>query len=81
MALTTNMSNEPHPVKVAPHTSNRECYHAPDCHKVKENYTSFPKGRVERAGLRPCKYCLGEIDYEKQKNPNRSYYQYALKAE
>lgn len=68
-------------VLVAPHSSNRECYHIESCDRIADNYTKFTKDRAERAGLRPCAYCIGEIDYESQRNPNRSYYEYALNAE
>jgi len=65
-------------VLVAPHTSNRDCYHDPECDRAKDTYTEFTKDRAERSGLRPCSYCLGEIDYSEQKQPDRSYYKYAL---
>lgn len=80
-APTTNMSENTETVKVAPHTSNRECYHAPDCDRAGDNYTEFTRSRAERSGLRPCAYCLGEIEYDDRPNPDRSYYEYALKAE
>jgi len=68
-------------VLVAPHSSNRECYHDVDCPRAVENYTEFSKARAKRAGLRACKYCLGEIDYDERQEADRSYYKYAINAE
>lgn len=68
-------------VLVAPYSSNRDCYHDPDCDRANDNYSRFTRDRAERSGLKPCGYCLGEIEYGDHADPDFSYYNYAAQSE